>query len=57
MSFAAESSAPRPALTGNAAELFVRHSILSTQTLLPLGSDPKKNIWTSPGLFQDFNFS
>ena len=57
MSFAAESSAPRPALTGNAAELFVRHSILSTETLLPLGSDPEKKLWTSPSLFQDFKFS
>lgn len=37
MSFAAESSAPRPALTGNAAELFVRHFILSTETLFPSG--------------------
>jgi hypothetical protein len=39
MSFATDSSAPRPALTGNAAELFVRHFILSIEALFPLGFD------------------
>lgn len=39
MSFATDSSAPRPALTGNAAELFVRHSNLSIETLFHLGHD------------------
>jgi hypothetical protein len=39
MSLATESSGPKPALTGNAAELFVRHSSLSIETLFPLGFD------------------
>jgi hypothetical protein len=39
MSFATDSSAPRPALTGNAAELFVRHFILTVETRSPLGFD------------------
>jgi hypothetical protein len=39
MSFPTDASAPRPVLTGNAAELFVRHSNLSTETRFLLGFD------------------